>query len=74
MLVNFSVENFLSFKDRVDFTLKKTSKSTKHKELVKNGILKGACVYGANNSGKTNLIRSIQFVVEAIVIGNVSRI
>lgn len=74
MLVNFSVENFLSFKDRVDFTLRKTSKSTKHKELVKNGILKGACVYGANNSGKTNLIRSMQFVVEAIAVGNVSRI
>lgn len=54
--------------------MRKTSKSTKHKELVKNGVLKGACIYGANNSGKTNLIRSIQFVVEAIIVGNVSRI
>lgn len=74
MLVSFSVENFLSFKERVDFTMEKTSKSTKHKELVKNGLLKGACIYGANNSGKTNLIRSIQFVVDAIEEGNVSRI
>ena len=59
MLVNFAVENFLSFKDRVDFTLRKTSKSTKHKELVKNGILKGACVYGANNNPKMHLLRCI---------------
>ncbi len=74
MLIDFSVSNFLSFKDPVYFSLKKASKSNKHKELVKNGILSGACIYGANNSGKTNLIRAIQFVVMAITTGNVSGI
>ena len=74
MLISFTVENFLSFKDRVEFSMKKASKSPAGIEKVKDGVLNAACIYGANDSGKTNLLKAIQFVLEAINVGDVSHI
>ena len=74
MLISFAVENFLSFKDRVEFSMKKASKSPAGIENIKDGILKSACIYGVNNSGKTNLLRAIRFVVDIIKSGDVSRV
>ena len=61
MLIRFSVENFLSFSDRQKFSMlpgKGTLKAD-HKTSKINGIsaLKTAVLFGANASGKSNLIK-----------------
>ena len=68
MIIKFTVGNFLSFKDRVSisFTAKKGCKG--HPEAVFETKIKGegkfiktAAIYGANASGKSNLIKAIKF-------------
>jgi AAA15 family ATPase/GTPase len=65
MLIRFSVENFLSFSDRQKFslipskgTLKNDHKTKKVKEI---SVLKTSVLFGANASGKSNLIKAIEF-------------
>lgn len=65
MLIRFSVENFSSFSDRQVFSLlpgKGTLKS-EHKTKKNKGIsvLKTSVLFGANASGKSNLIKAIDF-------------
>ncbi len=76
MLIRFSVENFLSFKDRVVFsmipgsgTLKPNHKSEKVKGI---SALKASIILGANASGKSNLIKAIDFGRELILVGTKS--
>ena len=65
MLIRFTVENFLSFRDRQVFSLlpgKGTLKRQHKSKPVKGtSVLKTAVVYGANASGKSNLIKAIEF-------------
>lgn len=74
MLIRFTVENFLSFKDREVFSLipgRGTLKSHhKSKSIKGTSALKTAVVYGANASGKSNLIKAIEFGKELILKGN----
>ncbi|SHL71792.1 MULTISPECIES: AAA family ATPase [Flavobacterium] len=74
MLIRFTIENFLSFKDREVFSLipgKGTLKSHhKSKSIKGTSALKTAVVYGANASGKSNLIKAIEFGKELILKGN----
>jgi AAA15 family ATPase/GTPase len=66
MLVQFSVANYLSFKEKVTLSM---VKSALH-ELPENVItinnnfelVKSAIVYGANASGKSNLISALSFM------------
>ena len=66
MIIEISIENFLSIKDRITFSLDSSSS----KKLPENQItaqpgvklLKSAVIYGANASGKSNLIKSIFFL------------
>jgi hypothetical protein len=67
MLVEFSVANFLSFKDRVTLSLV-ASNDTEHEEntFLTPGrkplrLLKSVGIYGANASGKSNLLRALGF-------------
>lgn len=70
MLIEFSVENFLSFKERVTFSMlpyngyKNTDGET-NTSPTKGGrtkrLLDTAVIYGANASGKTNLIKAMTF-------------
>ncbi|MCO6487934.1 MAG: ATP-binding protein [Phaeodactylibacter sp.] len=65
MLIRFYVENFSSFRNRQSFSMipgKGTLKSN-HKTTPVKGIsvLKAAVVFGANASGKSNLIKAINF-------------
>jgi hypothetical protein len=62
MLIQFTVENYLSFRDKVYLSLE-PSKDSEHPE---NLIIKGeynavtsAAIYGANASGKTSLFKAI---------------
>ena len=65
MLIRFSVENFLSFKDRVVFSMIPGKGLLKplHKSQSVKGIatLKAAVIFGANASGKSNLVKAIAF-------------
>ena len=66
MLIQFTVGNFLSFREKVTLSM---VKSAMH-DLPENAInvtddfelLKSAVVYGANASGKSNLIMALQFM------------
>lgn len=65
MLIRFTVENFLSFRDRVSFSMipGKGTLKPNHKAKPVRGIsaLKTAVIFGANASGKSNLIKAIDF-------------
>lgn len=66
MLIEFSVENFLSIKERVTLSMV-ASKDTSHENnLIKDtdgklNLLKSAAIYGANASGKTNVLKALKF-------------
>ncbi|MEG0771145.1 MAG: ATP/GTP-binding protein [Clostridia bacterium] len=72
MLVRFNVGNYLSFKDVQEFSMIKGKTEDKAEHLFKTGqieILKFASVFGANASGKSNLISSIKFAQDIILHG-----
>ena len=58
MLLNFSVSNLGSFNEKVTFSLFPGKISKQHKNHILEDIpfkaLKGAAIYGANASGKSN--------------------
>lgn len=61
MLIEFSVMNFLSFKEKVTLSLEKESgNENEENTFVFNNeeLLKTAVIYGANASGKSNLIKA----------------
>ncbi len=67
MLLEFSVKNFLSIKDEVIFSLYASDEIRGHEKLnlipvSGRHILKTAVIYGANASGKSNLIRAMGFM------------
>jgi AAA15 family ATPase/GTPase len=75
MLIRFSVENFLSFNELVDFNLIASNES-RHSHHVAKGktpdefnLLRTSILYGANASGKSNLIRAMEFARDFIVYG-----
>ena len=65
MLLEFSCSNHKSILDKVIFSAL-AGKDTSHEERVKIfdsfRVLKGAIIYGANGSGKSNFIDAISFV------------
>lgn len=73
MLVRFAVENFMSFKDRQVFSMA-AGKATRHDNHIAKikgkRILKGGFLFGANASGKSNLVRAIDFAREVILRGS----
>jgi AAA15 family ATPase/GTPase len=65
MLIDFTVENFRSFADAQTFSMLASSDSSHEENVVKKGpfrLLKTAALFGANASGKSNLIKAISFV------------
>ena len=70
MLIQFSVENFLSIKDKVVLSLL-ASKDNEHPEhLIMDGnksYLKSAVIYGANASGKSNVLNAFWFMVNYVL-------
>ncbi len=62
MLIRFIVENYLSFKDETEFNmLTGAPRRLKHHVHEENDLelLKMAAIYGANGSGKSNLVASL---------------
>lgn len=70
MLIQFRAENFLSIKDSVMLSLL-ASKDKEHSEhLIVNGskrYLKSAVIYGANASGKSNVLHAFCFMVNYVL-------
>ncbi len=69
MIKELKIKNFLSFKDEVVFSFEATSDRTLGNYYVSEQqdgtrLLKLAMVYGANASGKSNLIAAFQFLKE----------
>lgn len=71
MLLSFSVENFRSFRDRVELRMD-ASTDTELKEVVRHGIagvpdsfhgiLPVVSIHGANASGKSNFVKAAEFL------------
>ena len=71
MLIGFSVGNYRSFKDVVTLSMVAAEDAYGNDELDKNNVfkvnqqfslLKSAAIYGANASGKSNLILAFNFM------------
>ena len=63
MLVEFSVKNFKSFKDKVTFSMESATGTENEENIISTPninekILKSTAIYGANASGKTNLMNA----------------
>lgn len=72
MLIRFNVGNFLSFQDVQEFSMiagKVRSKSNRLYEDENIKLLKFAAIFGANASGKSNLISAIEFAQSMITNG-----
>ena len=75
MLVQFSVENFLSFDHRVVFSMTASSDTSHPSHLInvegfrRSPLLRGAALYGANGAGKSNLLKAVAFARNLIVEG-----
>ncbi len=72
MLIRFNTENFLSFNERVEFSLIANQERRLPSHYIKEqgiNILKSGVIYGANASGKTNFVKAIEFSKTIILSG-----
>lgn len=61
MLIEFSVKNFLSFKDKAILSMEKGNGDENIDNIIFNDItdlVKNAAIYGANASGKSNILKA----------------
>jgi len=69
MIINFSIENYLSIKDKIVFNLEASGGNKLTKNLIKlndKRLVKNVAIYGANASGKSNLIKGLFFMWKMI--------
>jgi AAA15 family ATPase/GTPase len=73
MLIEFTVENFRSIKNEITFSLVASSDNSLDKNLIekktlkKDRLLKSAVIYGANASGKSNVLLAFGFLKRFVV-------
>ena len=70
MLLEFHCSNFRSFMSPVLFSMLAGQDDSHQETLVKfenHRILKSAVVYGANGSGKSNLVKAILFLKQLVL-------
>ena len=71
MLIEFSVKNFLSFKDKATLSMEKGNGDENIDNIIFNDItdlVKNAAIYGANASGKSNILKA--FTCATLMIRN----
>ena len=74
MIVRCSIENWISFRDRAEFSMIAT-RERQHNDRVprirkyRAGILPVTALYGGNASGKSNLFEALRFARDLIVGG-----
>lgn len=75
MLIQFTVENYRSFRERTVFSMRKASNVERGEDapdVVKGtDILRCAAMYGANASGKSNFVKALRFARELVVTGGI---
>ncbi|MEM9215961.1 MAG: ATP/GTP-binding protein [Cyanobacteria bacterium P01_F01_bin.150] len=76
MLIQLTVENILSFKTAVTFSMLAINSDSSHRKRLAvdeagkdRSVLPIAAIYGANAAGKSNLIRAIAFARDLVVEG-----
>lgn len=73
MLIKISVENFKSFDKKEELSMLSSSKIQANKshrlKIKQTNLLKNAVVYGANASGKSNLVTTIAFIKTVLMEG-----
>ncbi len=63
MLVEFKVNNFRSIKDTATFSMLTSSKDEGNSFKIRNyNLLRSSIIYGANASGKSNLLKAMAFM------------
>ncbi|SUS06913.1 conserved hypothetical protein [Candidatus Defluviicoccus seviourii] len=73
MLLRFAVENHLSIKEKQELSLVASSLKDREEGLIASNaapgkrVLPAAVIYGANASGKTNLLRALGFMRGAVL-------
>lgn len=73
MLIEFNVENFLSFKDLTTFSMVAAKSFKEHKDshTIEIGnnltLLKSAVIYGNNASGKSNFLEAMAFMRASVL-------
>lgn len=73
MIIEFSVENFLSIKDMVTLSMVSAKSFKEHKDFnlinvdKKLDLLKSAVIYGNNASGKSNILSAIGFMKRTVL-------
>jgi AAA15 family ATPase/GTPase len=72
MLLEFTVKNFLSFKNEVTLTMYASTEITEHERynvfsVGEQQLLRTTVIYGANASGKSNLIKAMRFMRNFVV-------
>ena len=76
MLIRFSFKNFKSFKDENVLDMEATSLKEHEYNVVKTdnvNLLKVAAIYGANASGKTNVLQAFDYMKKRILVSDDSR-
>lgn len=75
MLIELRVSNFRSFKDEVVFSMEPYSQNGEKTNLIETGfskvpyIYKTSGIFGANASGKTNVLKAFQYVRAVLSMG-----
>lgn len=73
MIIEFKVENFLSFKNLTTLSMVTAKSFKEHKDTHtftidnKLSLLKSAVIYGNNASGKSNLLEAMEFMKQIIL-------
>ncbi|MCX9025078.1 MAG: ATP-binding protein [Candidatus Methanoperedens sp.] len=68
MLIEFSVENFRSIKDKVTLSMVSSSDKSLDNNLIRtnslgeDSLLRSSVIYGANASGKSNIVLAFRFL------------
>ena len=73
MLIEFSVKNFLSFKDKVTLSMEKGNGDEKLENVfTKNDVdlLRTTAIYGANASGKSTLPIALPSKIQSCSLAN----
>ena len=76
MLIRFSFKNFKSFKNENCLDMEATSLKEHEYNVVKTehiNLLKVAAIYGANASGKTNVLQAFDYMKKRILVSDDSR-
>ena len=74
MIISFSIENWMSFRDSVSFSMIASRERQHGNRIPRIGkyqmrVLPVAAIYGANASGKTNFLKALDFVRNLILGG-----